>query len=216
MDHKVNEGKDATSSSHGNNRSRGTQEAPMEDESMPQQPPRRYGNWTYSQWPEFGRKVGPPPTVRHVTHVTRERVYLMFALLTKRLVSVGVIIKDTLRREMVKKGIIFSFEGLLTQFLREKKINEEVVDYRLRYDPKRLDVTKRKELKGIHGPVLSINKRNAFFDNGLSHLVGPGFEKPFDDDDSIDEEQDGVNSGLESDDDGDDSEMGGSYFCPHR
>ncbi|MCD7473174.1 hypothetical protein HAX54_014827, partial [Datura stramonium] len=57
-----------------------------------------------------------------------------------------------------------------------------------------LDVMKTKELEGIHGPVLSISKRD-----------GPGFEEPFDDDDAMDEEQARVNSNLESDDDGDDS-----------
>ncbi|MCD7457926.1 hypothetical protein HAX54_036580, partial [Datura stramonium] len=49
-------------------------------------------------------------------------------------------------------------------------VEEEEVNYRLRYDQKGLDVTKTKESKGLHGPVLSINKRNARIDNALSQL----------------------------------------------
>ncbi|MCD9642537.1 hypothetical protein HAX54_029392, partial [Datura stramonium] len=55
---------------------------------------------------------------------------------------------------------------------RLKKVEEEEVDYRPRYDPKGLHVTKTKELKGIYHPVLPISKRNACIDNVLSHLYG--------------------------------------------
>ncbi|MCD9639185.1 hypothetical protein HAX54_023561 [Datura stramonium] len=47
-----------------------------------------------------------------------------------------------------------------------------------------------------------------------SELGRPGFEEPFDDDDAADEEQAIVDSDLESDDDGDDSEMGEAAFSP--
>ncbi|MCE0481829.1 hypothetical protein HAX54_039912 [Datura stramonium] len=40
-----------------------------------------------------------------------------------------------------------------------------------------------------------------------------GFEEPFDDDDATDEEQVRVNSNFESDDDGDDFEMGEAIFA---
>ncbi|MCE3216263.1 hypothetical protein HAX54_005778 [Datura stramonium] len=44
--------------------------------------------------------------------------------------------------------------------------------------------------------------------------VGPCFEEPFNDDDATNEEQAGVNSNLESDDNGDDSEMREASFAP--
>ncbi|MCE0480809.1 hypothetical protein HAX54_037940, partial [Datura stramonium] len=50
--------------------------------------------------------------------------------------------KDVLRRARVKKGKRFSFGGLLAQYMRLQWIDEEVVDYRPRYDPKGLDVMK--------------------------------------------------------------------------
>ncbi|MCD7463144.1 hypothetical protein HAX54_050034 [Datura stramonium] len=44
-------------------------------------------------------------------------------------VNVGVIVKDVLRRERVKKGQRFSFGGFLTRFPRAQQIEEEDVDY---------------------------------------------------------------------------------------
>ncbi|MCD7465347.1 hypothetical protein HAX54_001073 [Datura stramonium] len=82
------------------------------------------------------------------------------------------------------------------------------------YDSKGLDVMKMEELKGIHSPVLSISERNTRINNILSHLVAPGFEEPFGDADATDEEQDRLDSDLESDDDGDDSEMGEATYAP--
>ncbi|MCE3215420.1 hypothetical protein HAX54_002334 [Datura stramonium] len=76
--------------------------------------------------------------------------------------------RDVLRREKVKKGQRFSFGVLLTRFLRKKQIDEELVNYRPRYDPKELDVKKTKEPKGIYCLVLSIS--DARIDNFLSNL----------------------------------------------
>ncbi|MCD7462478.1 hypothetical protein HAX54_048633, partial [Datura stramonium] len=47
------------------------------------------------------------------------------------------------------------------------------------------------------------------------HKVGPSFEEPFDYDDATDKEHARVDSDLESDDEGDDFEMGGSYLFAH-
>ncbi|MCD7454179.1 hypothetical protein HAX54_023893 [Datura stramonium] len=150
-----------------------------------------------------------------MTHVTRERVCLVFALMTERPINIG-------------------------------QIDEEVAGYRQCYDLKGLDVTKIKDPKGIHGPVLSIIERSMCTNNILSHLygmqmlqlrmsnvieeqlntdyplsehsralyrVGLGFKELFDDDDATDEEQARVDSNLESDDNGDDSEMGEATFA---
>ncbi|MCD7468395.1 hypothetical protein HAX54_006503 [Datura stramonium] len=117
-----NKGKGVASLSHGNKRSRGTQEVPMENASMPQQPPRNYGLcWVTKQ--------------EDVTHVMRERECLVFVLMTGRPVNVG-----------------------------EQQIDEEVIDYRPRYDPNGLDMSKIKDPEGIHGLVLSNSKRNVRID----------------------------------------------------
>ncbi|MCD9639574.1 hypothetical protein HAX54_024190, partial [Datura stramonium] len=76
------------------------------------------------------------------------------------------------------------------------QIDEDIVDYRPWYNPKGLDVTKKKESKVIHGPMLSIS-----------------FEESFDDDDSTGEEQTRVDPDLVSDDNGNDSEIGEAAFA---
>ncbi|MCD7454060.1 hypothetical protein HAX54_023377 [Datura stramonium] len=91
--------------------------------------------------------------------------------MTGRPINIKVVIRDFSRRMKVKKGQRFSFKGLLNRFLRVQQVEEEEVDYRPRYGPKGLDVTKTKESEGLHDPVLFINE-HARIDNVLSHLYG--------------------------------------------
>ncbi|MCD7456534.1 hypothetical protein HAX54_032088 [Datura stramonium] len=71
---------------------------------------------------------------KHVTHVTKERVCLVYALMIEMPVNVGAIIKDVLRISRVKKGQRLNFGDFLTRFLRGHQIEEEVVDYRPRFE----------------------------------------------------------------------------------
>ncbi|MCD7459678.1 hypothetical protein HAX54_041610 [Datura stramonium] len=124
-------------------------------------------------------------------------------------INVGVLIKNMLKRERVKKGENFGFGGLLTRFLRGHDIEEEEEDYRPTFDPRWIDVTKTKEPEGINDPVLFVNKRSVRIDNILSDLVGTGYEEPLDDDVAIEDEMARVDSDIEfSDDNEEDSEMG--------
>ncbi|MCE3051124.1 hypothetical protein HAX54_048948 [Datura stramonium] len=119
---------------------------------------------------------------KHVTHVTRERVCLVYALMIGMPINVGVFIKNVLKRARVKKGQNFGFGSLLTKFLCGHDIEEEEADYRPAYNPRGIDVTKTKEPEDINGPVLSVNERNARIENLLSHLYRSGFKEPLDDD----------------------------------
>ncbi|MCD7471826.1 hypothetical protein HAX54_012547 [Datura stramonium] len=119
--------------------------------------------------------------------------------ITEQEVNVGVIIKDVLRRARVKKGQRFSFGGLLTRFLRGHQIDKEVVDYR-----SRMNGETEEQLQQLNMDYpLSKHSRSLC-------RVGPGFEKPLDYDDAIDEEH----ARVESDDDGDNSEMGKLVLPP--
>ncbi|MCD7457650.1 hypothetical protein HAX54_035682 [Datura stramonium] len=71
-------------------------------------------------------------------------------------------------------------------------IEKEEADYRPSYDPRGVDVTKTKEPEGINGPVLTVNKHNARIDNMLSHLVGPVYEEPLDDDVAMEDKMEKV------------------------
>ncbi|MCD7468293.1 hypothetical protein HAX54_006338, partial [Datura stramonium] len=145
---------------------------------------------------------------------------------TGRPINFGVILRDVLRRARVKKRQRFSFGDLLTQFLRLQQIEEEVVYYRQRYGPKGLDVSKIKEPKGIHGPVLSISDRNAridyirsyLYDMQMLHLRMSGVTEEqlaLDNDDAIDDEQARTESDLVSDaNDGEESVIGQATYAP--
>ncbi|MCD7469929.1 hypothetical protein HAX54_009346, partial [Datura stramonium] len=113
----------------------------------------------------------------------------------------GMILKTALRKTRTMKGKRFSFGGLLTQFLRGHKIEEEASHYRPHQDLKGLDITKTKEPEGQHDLVLSIAERNARNNSYMSHIygiemlqlralsrVGPGLE-PLNDDDPTDDKQ---------------------------
>ncbi|MCE3216542.1 hypothetical protein HAX54_006842 [Datura stramonium] len=152
-----------TSSNHGTKRARRISEEEHEDVRMAPQPLRRY----WLRWATEQEVLG-----KHVTHVTRKRVCIVNVLMTGMPINVGVIIKNVLKRERVKKDQSFGFEGLLTRFLRGHDIEEEEADYRPVYDPRGIDVTETKEPEGINGPVLSVNKHNTQIDNMLSHLYG--------------------------------------------
>ncbi|MCE2056231.1 hypothetical protein HAX54_044295 [Datura stramonium] len=80
--------------------------------------------------------------------------------------------KDLILRPPYRE-IRYTVSGLNSRarFPREKQIDEEVIDYTPRYDPKGLDVTMTKEPAGIHGPMLSISERNVHIDNVLSNLL---------------------------------------------
>ncbi|MCE3215424.1 hypothetical protein HAX54_002338, partial [Datura stramonium] len=138
---------------HGSKRTRRANEEEHDDLSLPPQSLRRYG-------------------LRWVKRKKRERVCLVFALITGMPINVGVIIKNVLSRARAKRSQIFGFGGLLIRFLRGNEIEKEEVDYRPIYDPKGNDVTNIKEPKGVNGPDFSANERNARIDNMLSHLNG--------------------------------------------
>ncbi|MCD7462603.1 hypothetical protein HAX54_048890 [Datura stramonium] len=147
---------------------------------------------------------------KHVTYVIRERVFLVYALMTGIPINVGVLIKNVLKRAKLR------IWGSLDPIMRGHDIEEEEADYRPTYDPRRVDVTKTKEPKGINSLFLAVNERNARIDNMLSHLyIGPGYDEPLDDDVATEDEMERVDSDIESsDDDEEDSEMREAALAP--
>ncbi|MCD9642752.1 hypothetical protein HAX54_029695 [Datura stramonium] len=68
---------------------------------------------------------GPKFMARWIRHQQfGERVCLVLALTTSRPVNVGVIMNGVLRRAREKKGQRFSFENLMTGFLRIQQIED--------------------------------------------------------------------------------------------
>ncbi|MCD7458307.1 hypothetical protein HAX54_037835 [Datura stramonium] len=150
---KVNKGKGVASSNYGNKRSRGTQEAPNEDASMPPQPPRRYGLcWVTKQEDKKWFKEHKESKYSHELFVDRTSLASEFARVIDILQSLGL-------------NFVFNDPSECNlNMMREFFVN---------LDPKEgLDVMKEKEPKGIYDYVLSISQCNVCIDNILSHLYG--------------------------------------------
>ncbi|MCD7455254.1 hypothetical protein HAX54_027513 [Datura stramonium] len=200
-----------------------------QDASMPQQLLRHFGlRWITLQECKKWFKEHKESKYSHEYLVDREFLASKFPHIVDRLHTLGLVsvFYDSSKCNL---NMVREFLANWDQQYRGRQIKEEVVDYRPRYDPKGIDVTKIQDPDGIHGPVLSISEHHERIDNMLSHLygmqmlqlrmngvteeVGPGLEKP-QDDDATDEEQARVDSNLESDDDEDYSEMGEATLAP--
>ncbi|MCD7450306.1 hypothetical protein HAX54_005283 [Datura stramonium] len=115
------------------------------------------------------------------------------------LVNLGAILKSTMIKERVEKGFRFSFGGLITHFLREKQIDEEL----------RLSGVTDDQLQQLNADYLLNEHVMAFC------KVEAEYKEPMDDDIPIDDDQARNDSDLEFDDvDGEDSEMGDSTYAP--
>ncbi|MCD9643346.1 hypothetical protein HAX54_030748 [Datura stramonium] len=179
MTQKFNKGKGVSSSCHGNKRSRETQDAPMEDESMPKQSLRHYGiHWLME---------------KHVNHVPRERVCLVFALITGRPVNVGVIIKDVLRRErkgldLTKTKEIKGIQGLVLSISERNVLIHNALSHL--YDMQVLQL----RMSGVMEEKLWQLNMDYPSSEHLRSLcsIGPNLEEPFDDDDATNDKPTGA------------------------
>ncbi|MCD9558739.1 hypothetical protein HAX54_016317 [Datura stramonium] len=125
MAQKVSKGKGVASSSHGRTRSIMSQEAPNKDPSIQPQPPRR--------WAHVGHGQEDPPPREQFDILSVAQVDHNWAL---------TMIRDVLKGKGEERGKI-QFKGVsYWRFLRRNQINKEMVDYRPRYDPHRIDVKK--------------------------------------------------------------------------
>ncbi|MCD7450874.1 hypothetical protein HAX54_008848 [Datura stramonium] len=158
------------------------QETQNEDASMPQQPPQGYGlHWLMEQEGIMWFKETRELKYSHELRINRDSLAFEFPQMIDRIHTlrldfvfkytgecnlnlVGEFLANWEPKERTKQGCIeesegekgadICFWGLLIRFLREGQIEEEVFDYRPRYDPKGIDVKKKKELEGL-GSALS-------------------------------------------------------------
>ncbi|MCD7460841.1 hypothetical protein HAX54_044573, partial [Datura stramonium] len=141
---------------------------------------------------------------------------------SRRLVIIGVIMRDILRRERARKGQRFSFRGLLNRFLRARQVVEEEVNYRLQHDLKGLDSlvwdanASAEDRRSDRGAAATGNIDYSLSEHSRAlYRVGLGFEEPFNDDDPTDDEKAHIDSNLEYDaDEGEDFEMGEATYAP--
>ncbi|MCE2055487.1 hypothetical protein HAX54_042728 [Datura stramonium] len=154
---KARKGEGVAYSSHENKRSRVGQDAPIEDASMPQQPPMCYGLcWVTEQEDTQWFKDHKESKYYHELFFDSDSLACEFPYIIDRIHTLGL---DFVFNDLGECNLIM-------------QIDEEVVDYRPWYDPKGLDMTKTKELEDIHGLVLSISEHKVHIDSVLNHLYG--------------------------------------------
>ncbi|MCD9642838.1 hypothetical protein HAX54_029871 [Datura stramonium] len=135
-----------------------------------------------------------------MTHVAQESVCLVYALITGMFINVGAIIKDVLRRESVKKGKRPRYDPKGIDKTRTKDIvglhgsTLSIGEHYARFDNMSSHLYDMQMLQLRMNSVTEEKLQQLNMDYLLSEHtralcgVGPGFEKPLDDDGSIDEE----------------------------
>lgn len=96
----------------------------------------------------------------------------MYALMMNVPINIWAIIRSTIRKARLHKRSHFSFGNLLTAILRKEDIEEEPADLKLPHNPKKVDLTKVKDVESMHGVNLTIVERHACDESFFRHLYG--------------------------------------------
>lgn len=92
------------------------------------------------------------------TDITRDRVCLLYSLMTEIELNIGSIIKYAMRKARVHKGHMYTFVGLITKMCRRAGVPEENLDYIASLYPAVVNVTWTKGPDTNLGPTLTIAK----------------------------------------------------------
>ncbi|MCD7455268.1 hypothetical protein HAX54_027613 [Datura stramonium] len=215
MTPKVNKRKGVGSSSHGNKRSRGFQETPMEDASMPQQPPRCYGlRQVMEKEGKMWFKDHKESKYSHELFVDRDSLAFKFSHIVDKIHNPGLYFVFNNPREFLanwdpkermnqvkNNGQIVNFIPVtLNRFLGMPSIDPQPFK----------DLILRPPYSDIR--ILSVARIWSY--DGPPTNIGLGFKETFNNDDATDKEQARVDSNLESDGDvGDYSKMGEATYA---
>ncbi|KAK4733956.1 hypothetical protein R3W88_008217 [Solanum pinnatisectum] len=96
----------------------------------------------------------------HYTDITRDRVCLVYALMTATKVNIGVVLKSSMRKARVHKGHMYAFGGLITSLCRVAGVPKENVDYMAPLFPAPVNITRTKGVDTEFGPTLTIAERH--------------------------------------------------------
>ncbi|MCD9646558.1 hypothetical protein HAX54_036478 [Datura stramonium] len=154
---------------------------------------------------------------KHVTHVTRERVCLVYALMTRMTINVGVVIKNVSKRA---RGVAMKKtkepEGINGPVLSFNEHNARI-DNMLSHLYDMQSSTSLLRMNGVTEEQLQqLNMDYPMSEHSRALCrVGPGYEEPLDDDVVTEDQMARVDSDIESsDDDDEDSEMGEAALVP--
>jgi len=96
----------------------------------------------------------------HYTDITRDRVCLVYALMTGMKLNIEAIIKSSMRKDRVDKGNRYGFGGLITKMCRVAGVPEENLDYMAPLYPAPVDITRIKGPDTDFGPTLTTVERH--------------------------------------------------------
>uniref|UniRef100_M1DGA3 Putative plant transposon protein domain-containing protein n=1 Tax=Solanum tuberosum TaxID=4113 RepID=M1DGA3_SOLTU len=141
----------------------------------------------------------------HYTDITRDRVCLVYALMTPTELNIGVVLKSAMRKARVHKGYIYSFGGIITRLCRAEGVPEEILDYMSPLFPAPMyGLEMLRHQNGCRastdeqlGQVARRYPLNAHVKSLLG--IGPEFHEPVNDDIQIDEDRLRTGSVVSSD-----------------
>ncbi|KAG5590955.1 hypothetical protein H5410_041469 [Solanum commersonii] len=164
----------------------------------------------------------------YYTDITRDRVCLVYALMTNTELNIGVVLKSTIRKARVHKRSGYAFRGIITRLCHSARITEKNLDYMVPLFPASMDITKTKGADNEFGPpltTLECHRRDELIMDrmyGLEMLhhqngcrvsteeqLGAGIDSEFHEpvDDDIPTEEDRLHTGSDVDSDSDTEEV---------
>ncbi|KAH0636011.1 hypothetical protein KY285_035712 [Solanum tuberosum] len=96
----------------------------------------------------------------HYTDITRDMVFLVYALMTGTELKIRTILKSAIQKARVHKGHKYDFGGLITKMCRAAGVPEENLDYMAPLYPTLVDITRTKGLDTDFGPTLTTVERH--------------------------------------------------------
>ncbi|KAH0730170.1 hypothetical protein KY289_001358 [Solanum tuberosum] len=91
----------------------------------------------------------------HYTDITRDRVCLVYALMTSIELDIRAIVKSSMRKARIHKGHMYAFGGMITKMCRIAGVLEEQLDYMAPLYPTSVDITRTKSPDTEFGPTLT-------------------------------------------------------------
>ncbi|KAG5620955.1 hypothetical protein H5410_006173 [Solanum commersonii] len=110
-----------------------------------------YTNWA----PEARSHYVMIPSL-YYNDIMRDRVCLVYALMTGMKLNIGTIIKSSMSKARVHKGHRYAFGGLITRMCRVTGVPEENLEYMAPLYPAPVDITLTKVLDTDFGSTLTI------------------------------------------------------------
>ncbi|KAG5599456.1 hypothetical protein H5410_030826 [Solanum commersonii] len=96
----------------------------------------------------------------HYTNITHDRVCLVYALMTRKKLNIGAILKSAMRKARVHKGHKYAIGGLITKMCHAAGVPKENLDYMAPLFPAPVDITRTKGPDTEFGPTLTIVERH--------------------------------------------------------